>query len=59
VTPGSDDSPSDPRFTRESWNVGVSLVWTPFGGCKRGTNYYRPLFNVADNGTFVTRLTGP
>lgn len=59
VTPGSDDSPSDPRFTRESWNVSVSFVWTPFAGCRRGTNYYRPLFNVADNGTFVTRLTGP
>lgn len=59
VTPGSDDSPSDPRFTRESWNVGVSLVWTPFAGRGKGTKYHRPLFNVADNGTFVTRLTSP
>jgi hypothetical protein len=59
VTPGSDDSPSDPRFTRESWNIGISLVWTPFAGRRGKGDYYRPLFNVADNGTFVTRLTTP
>jgi hypothetical protein len=54
VTPGG-DSNSDPAFTRESWNVSISLVWTPCGrNC--GQNYFRPLFNVADNGTFLTRL---
>jgi hypothetical protein len=40
----------------ESWNVGVSLVWYP--GCRKafGNDYYRPLFNVANNGSFmVTR----
>ena len=54
--PGDSDGPNDPRFTRESWNVGISLVWTP---CPRdccGRSYCRPLFNVADNGTFITRL---
>jgi len=61
VTPGSnneddDNARTDPRFNRESWNVGISLVWTP---CPRNNccpNYSRPLFNVADNGTFVTRF---
>ncbi|HEY2415545.1 MAG TPA: DUF6666 family protein [Pirellulaceae bacterium] len=56
VAPGGDDTTTDPRFARESWNVGISLVWTP---CPRNNccgNYSRPLFNVADNGTFVTRF---
>jgi hypothetical protein len=36
----------------ESWNVGLSLVWRP--GCPTGeVDYYRPLFNVADNGSFL------
>jgi hypothetical protein len=37
----------------ESWNVGLSLVWYP--GCRtaRTADYHRPLFNVADNGTFL------
>jgi hypothetical protein len=37
----------------ESWNVGLTLVWYP--GCRsaRSFDYHRPLFNVADNGTFM------
>lgn len=38
----------------ESWNVAFSLVWTP--GAKHrdeGLRYYRPLFGVADNGSFL------
>jgi len=36
----------------ESWNMGVSLVWYP--GCRSayGGDYFRPLLNVADNGSF-------
>src|SRR5262245_53286563 len=45
-----------PGFLRESWNVGISLVWTPCGRPACGPNYCRPLFNVADNGSFATRL---
>jgi hypothetical protein len=44
-------------FLDESWNVSLGLVWTPFarpGSCC--PNYCRPLFNVANNGTFVTRF---
>jgi hypothetical protein len=56
ASPGSEDSAADPRFARESWNLGISLVWTPCPRSSCGQNYCRPLFNVADNGTFLTRL---
>ena len=39
---------------QESWNVSLGLVWYP--GRAHGRNnspYYRPLFRVADNGTFM------
>lgn len=37
----------------ESWNVSVGLVWYP--GCRtaRSQDYNRPLFNVANNGSFM------
>jgi hypothetical protein len=59
VAPRGEDTPSDPRFARESWNVGISLVWRPFAPLGCGPDYARPLFPVADNGTLVTRLTTP
>lgn len=36
----------------ESWNVSIGIVWYP--GCRtaRNKDYNRPLFNVANNGTF-------
>jgi hypothetical protein len=37
---------------QESWNVGMSLVWTPGSWGVGGDNYYRPLFRVADNSNF-------
>lgn len=44
---------------QESWNIGINLVWYPhgqtYGQCR---SYYRPLFNVADNGSFLTHITG-
>jgi hypothetical protein len=54
--PGGDDNATDPAFTREAWNVGISLVWTPCPRSAAGQNYNRPLFPVADNGSFLTRL---
>jgi hypothetical protein len=45
-----------PGFLRDSWNVGISLVWTPCARPACGSNYSRPLFNVADNGSFATHL---
>ncbi len=56
VSSGGGSSTTDPGFTRESWNVGISLVWTPCPRGIGGANYNRPLFNVADNGSFLTRL---
>jgi hypothetical protein len=56
AAPGGSDTAADPRFARESWNVGISLVWTPCARSGCGPNYCRPLFNVADNGSFLTRL---
>jgi hypothetical protein len=51
----SDDS--SVRFNDESWNVSFNLVWTPCGqgrcGCQ---NYCRPMLDVANNGSFLTRL---
>ncbi len=39
----------------EAWNVAISLVWYP--GCRSayGNDYFRPLFNVANNGSFIVR----
>lgn len=36
----------------ESWNLSIGLVWYP--GCRtaRSKDYHRPLFNVANNGSF-------
>lgn len=37
----------------ESWNVGINLVWYPGSRTATGRDYYRPLFNVANNGSFL------
>ena len=37
---------------KEAWNVSMQLVWYPHGRNACGTDYYRPLFNVANNGSF-------
>ena len=58
VTSSHRDQFNERGFLDETWNVSVGLVWTPFAspnGCC--PNYCRPLFNVAGNGTFATRLT--
>lgn len=40
--------------SHEAWNVGVGLVWHWDGQAhKCFDNCYRPLFNVADNGTLI------
>ena len=42
----------------DAWNIGINLVWyvCPEGALKAGGSRYRPLFNVADNGTLVTSV---
>jgi hypothetical protein len=39
----------------ENWNVGISLVWHPGPPAVGCHSYYRPLFNVANNGNFLIR----
>ncbi len=53
-------------YQQESWNLAFSLVWFPGGVAKCGgcpctqPGQYRPLFNVADNGSFmVDHFNGP
>ena len=47
----SESSPTS--FVEEAWNVSFSFVWTPCFRNRCGPNYCRPLFDVANNGTFV------
>jgi len=46
------ESRGDDGHVEESWNFAISVAWRPRGGFL-SQNYYRPLFNVADNGTFM------
>lgn len=41
-------------YAQESWNLGLGLVWVPGRAwANPNSRYYRPLFNVADNGNFM------
>lgn len=44
-----------PKYAYENWNIGAALVWTPGRGFGLGRDYHRPLFDVADNGNFLTQ----
>ena len=40
----------------EGWGMSLSLVWNlGYDDCESRSNRYRPLFNVADNSTFMLR----
>jgi len=42
------------NFSPAAWNVGLNLVWYPAGRSRRGlASPYRPLFEVADNGSMI------
>jgi hypothetical protein len=56
LIPNDSNQDPIPDSIEETWNVSVSLVWTPFARPGCGPNYCRPLFNVADNGSFTTRI---
>jgi hypothetical protein len=47
---------ADFRYNDENWNVSFNLVWTPCRGSGGCQNYCRPLLDVANNGSFLTRL---
>ncbi len=45
-------------YTDSAWNVGVNLVFYPACRSRRGlSSPYRPLFEVADNGSLIRSLT--
>jgi hypothetical protein len=47
------------HFSPAAWNLGINLVWYPAGRSRRGlASPYRPLFEVADNGSMIRSLTG-
>ena len=43
------------QYSREGWNLGIALVWTPGRCFGQARDYYRPLFDVADNGSLITK----
>ncbi len=51
-----DDSNKQLAYYEEAWNVGITLVWYPGQRKSVGNDYFRPLFDVADNGTFIAHL---
>jgi hypothetical protein len=51
-----EEGPLDGGNGQEAWNLSMQLVWQPGGRNRCGTDYYRPLLNVANNGSmFVNR----
>ena len=64
VIPGStqtinlDGKGASTNFSPGAWNVGVNIVYYPAGRSRRGlASPYRPLFEVADNGSMIRRLS--
>jgi len=52
----SSDSPANADRNGEGWNFGIGLVYYPgSSSVSAGRSPYRPLFNVADNGTMMQR----
>ena len=50
-------APVQGSFTPMAWNLGINLVYYPRGRSRRSlASPYRPLFDVADNGTMITGL---
>jgi hypothetical protein len=45
-------------FAPSAWNLSANLVWYPAGRARRGlASPYRPLFDVADNGSMIRALS--
>ena len=46
------------NFSPAAWNVGLNLVYYPAGRSRRGlASPYRPLFEVADNGSMIREFS--
>lgn len=46
-------------YTQAGWNLSLALVWSPGRCFGRDRDYYRPLFAVADNGSFIAQQVAP
>ncbi|NDC63254.1 MAG: hypothetical protein EBZ59_04540 [Planctomycetia bacterium] len=47
-------------FNQQAWNMSVNLVFYPAGRARRSlASPYRPLFDVADNGTMIRSIAIP
>lgn len=53
LVPEETKGPASTGNEQESWNVGISLVWYPGCATSSSKSYFAPLFNVADNGSFM------
>lgn len=53
LVPEESKGPAGIGNEQESWNVAITLVWYPGCGTATSKSYYAPLFNVADNGSFM------
>ncbi len=52
-----DESPGAAAVAEEGWNVGINLVWHLRGMARKGCRSpFRPLFNIADNGTMFVDI---
>ncbi len=45
-----------PEFAFEGWNISLAIVWTPGRPFGLARDYYRPLFEVADNGSMISKF---
>jgi len=48
-----EEGPLDGGHEEEAWNLSILLVWYPHCTARCGQDYYRPLFNVANNSTMI------
>ena len=48
------------RYSEQAWNVSVNLVYYPACRSRRSlASPYRPLFDVADNGSMIRSISIP
>jgi hypothetical protein len=54
-----DGAGASSQFSPSAWNLGVNIVYYPAGRSRRSlASPYRPLFDVADNGSMIRTISG-
>lgn len=56
---GTAPNSSTMPYAEETWNVSMSFVWTPGRAFGSARDYYRPLFDVADNASLLVQRIMP